>query len=65
MGITCRGFCDQFKVKVATKIPRYSKEKIPIPVVMMINQKLNPAVTANALNLGDENSILNRINECG
>jgi len=24
MGITCRGFCDQFKVKVATKIPRYS-----------------------------------------
>ena len=24
MGMTCRGFCDQFKVKVATKIPRYS-----------------------------------------
>jgi hypothetical protein len=30
----------------------------------MKNQKENPAVTAKALNFGDESSILNRINEC-
>jgi hypothetical protein len=30
----------------------------------MKNQNDIPAVTANALNLGDDNSILNRINEC-
>ena len=28
------------------------------------NQKDNPAETANALNLGEENCILNWINEC-
>jgi hypothetical protein len=30
----------------------------------MKNQKENPAVTANDLNLGEESSILNRIDEC-
>ena len=49
---------------IARKIPNDSKEKIPILVVIIINQKEKPAVTANALNLGDESSILNRINEC-
>ena len=46
------------------KIPNNSKEKTPIPAVIIANQKQNPAVTAKALNLGDESSILNRINEC-
>ncbi len=41
-----------------------SKEKTPIEVVIIINQKEKPAVTASALNLGDESSILDRINEC-
>ena len=31
---------------------------------IMKNQNDIPAVTTNALNLGDDNSILNRINEC-
>ena len=41
-----------------------SKEKTPIAVDIMKNQKENPAVTANDLNLGEESSILNWINEC-
>jgi hypothetical protein len=40
-----------------TKIINASKEKIPIPDVIMKNQKENPAVTADALNLGDESSM--------
>jgi hypothetical protein len=32
--------------------------------VIIKNQKENPAVTASALNLGEDNSILNWINEC-
>lgn len=31
---------------------------------IMKNQKVNPAVTANALNLGEEICISNRIDEC-
>jgi hypothetical protein len=31
--------------------------------VIIKNQKENPAVTASALNLGEDNSILNWINE--
>ena len=42
---------------IARKIPNSSKEKTPIPVVIIINQKEKPAVTASALNLGDESSI--------
>jgi hypothetical protein len=49
---------------IATKIPSNSNEKTPIPTVIITNQNENPAVTASALNLGDESSILNRINEC-
>jgi len=45
------------------KIAKYSNLKIPKIDVIIKNQKVNPADTANALNLGDDNSILNRINE--
>ena len=41
-----------------------SKEKNPAALVMTKNQKDRPAETANALNLGEENCILNWINEC-
>ena len=44
-------------IVTARKIPNNSKEKTPIPVVIIINQKEKPAVTANALNRGDESSI--------
>ena len=49
---------------IATKTASVSKEKTPIDVDIMKNQKENPAVTANDLNLGEESSILNRIYEC-
>ena len=45
-------------------VPSASKEKKPIDAEIIKNQKVNPAVTANDLNLGDESFILNRINEC-
>ena len=48
---------------ITAKIPNASKEKTPTPVVIIANQKQNPAVTASALNLGDESSILDRINK--
>ena len=51
-------------ITIATKIANTSKEKTPIAVDIMKNQKENPAVTANDLNLGEESSILNRIDEC-
>ena len=41
-----------------------SKEKIPAIEEIIKNQKENPAVIANDLNLGEDNSILNRIDEC-
>ena len=50
-------------IVIARKIPSNSKEKTPMLVVIIINQKEKPAVTANALNFGDESSILDRINE--
>ena len=48
---------------ITIKIARYSKVKTPKIEVKIKNQKLSPADTANALNLGEDNSILNRINE--
>ncbi len=51
-------------ITIATKTANASKEKTPIVVDIMKNQKENPAVTANDLNLGEESSILNRIDEC-
>ena len=44
-------------IVIARKIPNSSKEKTPVPVVIIINQKEKPAVTANDLNRGDESSI--------
>ena len=49
---------------ITAKTTSASKEKTPIAADIMINQKENPAVTANDLALVDENSILNWINEC-
>ena len=49
---------------ITTKAANISKEKTPIAVDIMKNQNENPAVTANDLNLGEESSILNWINEC-
>ena len=46
------------------KITSASIENKPEADVIIINQKENPAVTTSALNLGEDNSILNRINEC-
>ncbi len=48
---------------IATNIAKYSRVKTPTIDVITTNQKVNPADTASALNLGDDNSILNRINE--
>jgi len=46
------------------KITSASIENKPEAEVIIKNQKENPAVTASALNLGEDNSILNRIYEC-
>ena len=46
------------------KITSDSIENNPVAEVIIKNQRENPAVTANALNLCEDNSILNRINEC-
>lgn len=48
---------------IPTKITKYSIAKIPRPLVIIKNQNDNPAVTAMDLNLGDDDCILNRINE--
>ncbi len=45
------------------KITKFSIEKNPNADIMIIYQKENPADTANALNLGDDSSILDRIDE--
>ena len=45
------------------KIKNDSREKNPNELVITKNQKVNPAVTAIALNRGEESSILNRVNE--
>ncbi len=48
---------------IATKITKYSSVNTPKIDVSIKNHKVNPADTANALNFGDDSSILNRINE--
>ena len=48
---------------IATKIPSNSRENTPIDDEITKNQKDKPALTASALNLGDDNSILNRIDK--
>jgi len=47
-----------------TKITNTSKENKPTAEEIIKNHKENPAVTAKALNLEEESSILNWINEC-
>ena len=49
---------------IIMKIRNTSIENIPNADVIIKNQKEKPAVTASALNLGEDNSILNWINEC-
>ena len=49
---------------VPTKIANTSIENKPMDEEIIKNHKENPAVTARALNLVDDSSILNRINEC-
>ena len=51
-------------IVIATKIANASKENKPVAEEIIKNQRENPAVTAKALNLWDDSSILNRINEC-
>ena len=46
------------------KITSASIENKPEAEVIIKNQKENPAVTASALNLAEDNCILNWINEC-
>jgi hypothetical protein len=41
-----------------------SIENIPVDEVIMKNQNDNPADTARDLNLGDDASMLNRIDKC-
>ena len=48
----------------ARKITSASIENKPEAEVIIKNQKENPAVTASALNLAEDNCILNWINEC-
>ena len=54
--------CVIIKVTI-TNIASVSKENNPIADEIIKNQKENPAVTAKDLNLGDDNSILDRIDE--
>jgi len=49
---------------IAIKIAKYSSVNTPKIDVIRKNHRVNPADTANALNRGEDNSILNRINEC-
>ena len=49
---------------IPKKMANSSNEKRFVAAVIKKNQNENPAVTANDLNLGEDNSILNRVNEC-
>ena len=51
-------------IVIATKITSASRENKPVADEIIKNHKENPAVTAKALNLGDDSSILYWINEC-
>ena len=50
-------------IVIATKITSASRENKPVADEIIKNHKENPAVTAKALNLGDDSSILNRIDK--
>ena len=48
----------------ATKTNSISIEKYPVDDVIMKNQNVSPAVTVSDLNLGEEVSMLYRIDKC-
>lgn len=48
---------------IPTKIRKEPIDKTSKKVVIVTNQNVNPAETVKALNLGEDNFILNRINE--
>ena len=50
--------------KIAINDSINSMENNPIELVITKNQKENPAVTASALNRGEDSFMLNRINKC-
>ena len=50
-------------IVTATKITNASIENKPVAEEIIKNHKENPAVTARDLNLGDDSSILDWINE--
>ena len=59
-------FADKICIKektTITKIVNISKEKIPAALVIIKNQKVKPDETVNALNLGEDSFILDRINQ--
>ena len=51
-------------IVIATKIASVTTENKPVADDIIKNQKENPTATTRALNLGDDSSILDRINEC-
>ena len=58
-------FTDKICIKGKTtriKMINISMEKIPTILVIIKNQKEKPVETVRALNLGEDNSILDRIN---
>ena len=52
------------KNTVVIKTSKISSENVPVVEIMIKNQNVSPAETVNALNRGDESSILDRINKC-
>ena len=50
-------------IVIAINIANTSKENKPVADDIIKNQKENPTATTRALNLGDDSSILDRINE--
>ena len=49
---------------MVTKMTSDVRENVPSDVVITKNQNDKPVVTASALNLGEDNSMLNRIDKC-
>ena len=51
-------------IVIPKKIANNSSEKRLVDAVIKKNQNEKPAVTASALNRGEDTSILDRINKC-
>ena len=52
------------EIMAITKNTIISIENMPMEFEIIKNQNENPALTANALNRGEDSSILNRIDKC-